>query len=138
MPTSGPMPVLRNIQGRASPPEPAISLMIITLGPKMASIGVVMSLPSRMCPVAQQRAPQVIDDVVGDVAAAVVALIDDGGFLADLRKVVAVEIRITAGVGVGQVDVGHAAAGQFVHLAAIVFDPGVVAQARFRYPRGRR
>src|SRR5262249_24104735 len=47
LPMSGPMPVLRNIHGSASPPEPAISLMIITLGPKMPSIGVVMSKPSR-------------------------------------------------------------------------------------------
>src|SRR5438445_894135 len=82
-------------------------------------------------PVAQQRPPQVIYDVVGDVPAPVVTLVDDGSFLADLRKVVAVEIRITTGVGIGQVPVGHTAYGQFVHLAAVIFDPGVVSQRRF-------
>jgi len=36
---------LRKSQGMASPPDPAISLMIITLGPKIPSIGTVMSSP---------------------------------------------------------------------------------------------
>ena len=47
-PTNGPIPAWRKSHGMASPPEPAISLMIITFGPKIASIGVVMSRPSRM------------------------------------------------------------------------------------------
>ena len=90
------MPALRKCQGMASPPEPAISLMIITFGPKMASIGVVMSSPSRIETIAHQRPAQVIDDVVGDVAAVVEALVDDRRFLADLREVIAVEIRVAA------------------------------------------
>jgi hypothetical protein len=48
LPTSGPMPSLRNIQGMASPPEPANSLMIMTLGPKTPFMGVVKSLPARV------------------------------------------------------------------------------------------
>jgi hypothetical protein len=33
MPTSGPIPAARKSQGIMSPPEPAYSLMIMTLGP---------------------------------------------------------------------------------------------------------
>jgi len=40
LPTSVPTCVWRNIQGIMSPPDPAISLVIITLGPKIAAAGV--------------------------------------------------------------------------------------------------
>ena len=39
VPTSGPIFGLRNMYGSMSPPEPAISLMIITLGPQMPAVG---------------------------------------------------------------------------------------------------
>ncbi len=35
----------RNIQGRRSPPEPAVSSMIMTLGPRMAAFGVRIGSP---------------------------------------------------------------------------------------------
>ncbi len=48
VPTRGPRPALRKSQGRASPPEPDIWLMTITLGPKMACAGSTTSAPSRL------------------------------------------------------------------------------------------
>src|SRR5215813_3444004 len=65
-------------------------------------------------PVTEQRPAQVIDDVVGNRASAVVPLVDDGSFLANLGKVVAIEIREAPSEGVGQVDISDAAAGQLV------------------------
>ena len=40
LPTSGPSLYSRNIHGNRSPPEPAVSSMSITFGPKMAAPGV--------------------------------------------------------------------------------------------------
>jgi hypothetical protein len=62
--------------------------VIMTLGPKMASSGVVMSFPS-VYSSSSVRAPQIINDVIGDVAAAVVAFVDDRGLLVNLREVIA-------------------------------------------------
>ena len=39
LPTSLPRPNLRNIHGSRSPPEPAVSSMIITFGPRIAAFG---------------------------------------------------------------------------------------------------
>ena len=60
------------------------------------------------------------------------------GLLADLREEVAVEVREAAERGVGHVDVGDAAAGQLVDLAAVVFDPGQVPEPRFVRAPARR
>ena len=48
LPTSGPICALRKYHGKASPPEPDISLMSITFGPKIASDGLDQSWPSRV------------------------------------------------------------------------------------------
>ena len=48
LPTSGPRWNLRNIQGSRSPPEPAVSSMIITLGPRIAALGVRIGSPWRV------------------------------------------------------------------------------------------
>src|SRR5262249_49870351 len=45
-----------------------------------------------------------------------------------LGKEVAIEIRVTADAGVGQINVGDLAVSQLVHLPAIVLNPGEVAQ----------
>ena len=50
-------------------------------------------------PVTQQRSPQIINDVVRDVSASVVTLVDDGRVFADLREVAAIEVRVAARVG---------------------------------------
>ena len=47
VPISGPVPSFRNIHGKASPPEPACSLISITFAPK-TTLGNVRSLPSRV------------------------------------------------------------------------------------------
>ena len=44
-PTSGPSLNLRNIHGSRSPPEPAVSSMIITFGPWIDAVGVFRSSP---------------------------------------------------------------------------------------------
>ena len=46
VPTSGPIPLNRNMYGSRSPPEPAASLMIITFGPQMPAPGNVNALRS--------------------------------------------------------------------------------------------
>ena len=45
LPTIGPSLNLRNIQGRRSPPDPAVSSMIITFGPWIDAVGVLRSAP---------------------------------------------------------------------------------------------
>ena len=47
-PTSGPTLNLRNIHGSRSPPEPAVSSMIITFGPWIDAVGVFRSSPYRI------------------------------------------------------------------------------------------
>ena len=58
--------------------------------------------------------------------------------LPDLREEVAVEVREPAGEGVGDVDVGHAAARHLVHAAAVVLHPGAQAQRRLGGDRHHR
>ena len=82
---------------------------------------------------AHDRALQVIDDVVGELAAFVEALVDDHGFFAHLRKEVAVEAGVAAASSIGHVHVGHAASRGLIDLAAIALDPGKVAQALFAF-----
>ena len=48
LPTSGPSSNFRNIQGSRSPPEPAVSSMIMTFGPGMVATGVRNGLPWRV------------------------------------------------------------------------------------------
>ena len=74
-------------------------------------------------PVIEQRPAQIIDDIVGNQATAVEALVDDGPFLADLGKEIAVEIGVAADVGVCQVDIGQAASAHALDFTAIVVDP---------------
>ena len=71
------------------------------------------------CPIAVERLLQVIDDVVGRVAAAIEALINYRSLFVKLRKVVTVEIGVAASGRVGQPDIGQLAAGHLIHLAAI-------------------
>ena len=63
--------------GMASPPEPANSLMIITFGPKMAACGWCGRWPSRVGARLSSGRVQHLDDVIGQLAAAVEALVDD-------------------------------------------------------------
>src|ERR1035438_369728 len=77
---------------------------------------------------AQDGPSQVVDDVVGELAAFVKALVDDHRFFADLREEVAIEAGITSAGGVGHIDVGHAASGCLVNGAAIAFNPRPMAQ----------
>src|SRR5258708_18739495 len=70
-----------------------------------------------------------VDDVVGNLAAAVESLGDYGGVLVYLRVVITIEIGVTALGRVRKINVRHAAAGHLVDFAPILFDPGEVAQA---------
>src|SRR5262245_15668834 len=79
-------------------------------------------------PVAHQRLLQVIDHVIGGLSAAVEALVNDRPLLVELCEIVAVEELVAAPRGVGQVDVGQLAVTHLVNLAAVLFDPGEIAQ----------
>ena len=116
LPTSGPILRRLNMYGIRSPPEPAISLMIITFGPQMPADGLVngIAIAGDVVEVAVEVALQHVDDVVGRRAAAVVALVDDRALLVLLREVVAVEARVAALPGVRHVDVGELAVRQLV------------------------
>src|SRR6202035_2771210 len=78
---------------------------------------------------AHYRPPQIINDVIGELSAFVKAFIDDRGLFSDLREKVTIETGVAAAPGVGDVDIGHAAAGCLIYRAAIAFDPRQVSQA---------
>src|SRR6202034_1351464 len=73
-------------------------------------------------------AAKIVDDVVGELAAVIEALIENGALLANLREEVAVEIRIAAPGGVRQINVGEFSTARLVHFAAIGFDPVKIAK----------
>ena len=130
LPTSGPILRRLNMYGIRSPPEPAISLMIITFGPQMPVAGLVYgyAVADRVVEVAVEVAAEQVDDVVGRRAAAVVALVDDRALPVLLREVVAVEARVARLAGVRDVDVGELAARERVDDAAVALDPRARAQ----------
>ncbi len=80
-------------------------------------------------------AAKVLDDIVGDFAAVVVAFVEHRSFLVDLSKEVAVETRVATEPGVGQMDVSKLAAAELIDLAAISLDPGEMAELRFAFDR---
>jgi hypothetical protein len=82
-------------------------------------------------PVTDDLFAQVVNDVIGRAAAAVEAFVNHRAFFVELREVVAIEIRVAAVPRVRQINVSQFAAAQFSHLAAIGFDPIVVAQCAF-------
>src|SRR6185312_10557055 len=71
---------------------------------------------------------QLLDDIVRDQAAVVVALIDDDALLVDLGEEVAVEIGEAAPGGVGQVDIAELAAAEASHGACVTLYPRRIAQ----------
>ena len=130
-PTSVPTLNLRNIHGSKSPPDPAVSSMIITLGPWIEAAGVSKIVAVAHRPVADERPAQHVDVVVRDLAAAVEALVDDDGVLVRLRIEVALEIGVAGLGGVGHVDVRDAPAGCRVDLLQVPLDPVAIAQRGF-------
>src|SRR6202451_409321 len=80
---------------------------------------------------AHQRTLQIIDDVVGELAAFIEALVDDCAFFADLRKEIPVEAGVACATGIWNVNVGDAATGSLIDFAAIVFDPCEMAEIFF-------
>ena len=98
----------------------------------LLGFGVGLALPGH--DQAHHRPVQVVDDVVRQLAAAVEAFIEHRALLAHLGKIIAIEIGISGARRVGQINVGQLAAAEFVHLAAIAFDPCEVAQRRFHCP----
>src|SRR5262249_16505803 len=67
----------------------------------------------------------------GCAAAAIKAFVNHRAITVKLGKVITIEVRIAAIPRVGQIDIGQLATGKFVHLAAIGFDPIIVAQSPF-------
>ncbi len=68
---------------------------------------------------------EVLDNVVGDVAAVVETLVDDHALLVDLREVVAVEVGEAAVSGVGQVHIAQFAVGKLVDHCFVMVDPAL-------------
>ncbi len=117
--------------GMRSPPDPDISLMIITFGPQMPAAGLVNGYPlaDGIVEVPVERALQHIDDVVRRRAAAVVSLVDDRALPILLREVVAVEARVPALACVRQVHVRQLSVRQRIDDVAVALDPRTSAQA---------
>ena len=131
LPTSLPRPNLRNIHGKRSPPEPAVSSMIMTFGPRIAALGVRSGSPCRVAQKLTSGRRQHVDVVVSNLATAVKPLVYDDRFLVGLREKIALEV-LMPGLGcIGHVNVGHFSLGTFMDLAEVSFDPGTIAQAAF-------
>ena len=81
--------------------------------------------------ISHQFAIQLTDNVIGNLAALVIAFIDDRAFLVLLRKEVTSEVRVARSPGIRKPDVRQSAVGKPVDGAAIVFDPCARAQTIF-------
>ena len=81
--------------------------------------------------VTEQLAGQMLDDVIGEQAAAVEALVNHRAFSVGLREEVAVEARVAAVARVGQVNVSELTIAHLIDLAAVAFDPRQIAQGVF-------
>ena len=79
------------------------------LGPVDARVGRVLYAAVARLPVAFNLALHYFNKVVGHLAAAVEALVDNGALFVSLRKVVAVEVGKSTAAGVRQIDVGKLA-----------------------------
>ena len=79
-------------------------------------------------PVRQDRAVQQLDEAVGDLAAAVPALVDDQPVLLPLPHELPHELVLRVDAGALHVDVADAAAGRLVDRLASLFDPRAIAQ----------
>src|ERR1700679_2078938 len=97
------------------------------LGAVDAGVWSVFDVPVARRPVGLNVTGQYLNKVVGQLAAAVEALVDDRALLFRLGKVVAIEVGKTALAGIRQVDVGQLAAGKLVNLFLVAFDPVNVA-----------
>ena len=80
-------------------------------------------------PVADERPPQQVDVVVGDLTAAVIALVHDDGFFVGLRKEIALEIGVSHRRRIGNVDISDATIRRSGHLADVAFDPVAISEA---------
>src|ERR1700716_2057809 len=78
-----------------------------------------------------QRTFQQIDDVIGDGAAVVVTLVDNGGLLVRLREIKTVGAEKSAVGGIRHVDIRNLSTAKLDDLAAVVFFPRAVAEVRF-------
>src|SRR2546425_813916 len=127
VPTRVPAPRRRNIHGKASPPEPAYSLISITFGPKIdAGKRNVFTFTGHRS--GQDGTLQPVDDVIGNPAAAVEAFIDNRALFVALGKVIAVEVCVPINPSVRQVNISELATAELIDLAPVVFHPGALAK----------
>ena len=102
------------------------------LGPKDGAFRIEHRLTIALDGATQHFLSQHIHDVVGDVAALVVALIQHHCLFIDLGVKVTIEVGVACPAGVGHVNVGDLAPGKLIDFTAIALDPIDVAQAVFR------
>src|SRR5262249_44335175 len=74
-----------------------------------------------------QRLAEVVDDVIGQLTAAVEALVNDDSLFLGLGEEVTVEPLESLGRRVRHINVSNAAPGQRIHLAAVSVYPGEIA-----------
>src|SRR5215469_15220493 len=80
-------------------------------------------MPVTGCNLAHQRTPQVLDDVVGQLATLIETLVNNRSLFTNLREVVTVKACESCTRGVGHVDIRDAASRSLVDTSAIILNP---------------
>ncbi len=71
---------------------------------------------------------EIVDDVVGDLAAVIETLVEDDALLSDLREEIAIEVREPAVARIRKIHVRELSAAELVDFAPVALDPVVVAE----------
>src|SRR5215467_8609022 len=87
---------------------------------------------------AEQWTAQVFDDVVGKLPAFVKSLVDDRRILPDLREVVAIETRVSALAGVGNVNISDTTSCGLIDASPVVLNPREMPEIFFAIHRDNR
>jgi hypothetical protein len=123
MPTSGPIFISLTLCEKMSPSEPACSLVSVTTGPATASSGYGADVHPARVDEGDAPARDLLEQQLRDVAAAVVADVDDQRVALAFVAEVAVELGEAGRLHVGNVEVADAAARALVHPRAVLLDP---------------
>src|ERR1700679_2199799 len=92
-----------------------------------AGVWSVFDVPVAWCPVGLNVTGQYFNKVVGHLAAAIEALVNDRALFFGLRAVVTIEVGKASSARIRQLDVVQLAARKLVNLFLVAFDPVNVA-----------
>ena len=135
LPTSLPTPSRLKNHGMASPPEPGEfvddhHLRSEDRALRLHKVGAVARGHHT------QGAPlQILDDVGGQLASVIKALVDDDGLPADLREEVPQEALVPATPRVWHVHIRDTAVGELIDFPAVILNPGQMPEAVFVWNR---